>query len=52
MCKPSSCGTCNKKSWWGCGLHIPSVMDSVPKDEWCTCAKPTGSEYPPKGLAP
>lgn len=40
-----------KATWWGCGKHIPSVLDSVPKDELCTC-QPTveveGKTYPPK----
>jgi hypothetical protein len=27
----------DKNSWVGCGLHVPSVMDKVPVDEWCVC---------------
>ncbi|KAF2218195.1 hypothetical protein BDZ85DRAFT_270810 [Elsinoe ampelina] len=52
MCKPATCGTCNKKSWWGCGSHIPMVMDSIPKEEWCGCdpkVEKEGTEYPPMG---
>ncbi|KAK9340984.1 hypothetical protein V1521DRAFT_422830 [Lipomyces starkeyi] len=52
MCKPSVCDTCSGKTWFGCGLHIPSVLDSVPKEEWCKCPKPEGSQYPPKGSVP
>ncbi|KAK2768915.1 hypothetical protein FQN53_006209 [Emmonsiellopsis sp. PD_33] len=51
MCRPSTCGVCSKKTWFGCGLHIPRVMDEIPKDEWCTCApkKKVGEvEYPPR----
>lgn len=40
------------KTWFGCGLHIPAVMDNVSKDQWCTCPKPEGSGYPPKGSSP
>ncbi|KEF60087.1 uncharacterized protein A1O9_04937, partial [Exophiala aquamarina CBS 119918] len=40
-----------KQTWWGCGNHIPSVMDSIPESERCTCT-PTreveGKTYPPK----
>ncbi|KAK9448565.1 uncharacterized protein V1518DRAFT_427723 [Limtongia smithiae] len=52
MCKPSVCSKCSGKTWWGCGLHIPSVLDAVPKSEWCTCEKTAGSAYPPKGDSP
>ncbi|KAK7204072.1 hypothetical protein BZA70DRAFT_281412 [Myxozyma melibiosi] len=49
MCRSATCSTCSGKTWTGCGMHISSVLDSVPKDQWCTCAKPAGSEYPPQG---
>jgi hypothetical protein len=38
-----------KSSWRGCGNHIPSAMQGVPQDQWCTCeARVTvdGKEYP------
>lgn len=41
-----------KRTWFGCGAHVPSVMDSVPKNEWCDCEPKTeknGTEYPPMG---
>ncbi|KAI9789575.1 MAG: hypothetical protein M1816_005982 [Peltula sp. TS41687] len=44
-----------RTTWWGCGKHVPSVMDDIAKDEWCTCeprvAKDGGreKEYPPGG---
>jgi hypothetical protein len=40
-----------KATWWGCGNHISSVMDSIPEEERCTCAPKVefqGKEYPPK----
>lgn len=40
-----------KTSWFGCGSHIPGVLDSVPVDEWCTCEPKVdvdGKKYPPK----
>lgn len=40
-----------KSTWWGCGNHVPSVMDSVDKSAWCTCeprVERDGTEYPPK----
>ncbi|ODQ60066.1 hypothetical protein WICANDRAFT_62635 [Wickerhamomyces anomalus NRRL Y-366-8] len=50
MCRPAQCSICNKASWFGCGLHIPSAMSNSPKEEWCTCVNSDGErgEYPPK----
>ena len=39
-----------KSSWWGCGQHIPSVMDPIPEANWCTCdpkVERGGKQYPP-----
>ncbi|KAF1963416.1 hypothetical protein CC80DRAFT_381394, partial [Byssothecium circinans] len=52
MCRRAVCESCEKTTWWGCGNHIPSVMDGVPHDQWCTCTpkvQKAGHEYPPKG---
>ncbi|CAH6722525.1 hypothetical protein CLIB1444_10S00386 [[Candida] jaroonii] len=46
MCMKANCNYCKKTSWIGCGSHVPSVMDKVPKDQWCTCKG--GDTYPPK----
>ncbi|KFY16015.1 hypothetical protein V491_05469 [Pseudogymnoascus sp. VKM F-3775] len=42
------------KTWWGCGSHIPSVMDNVPEDDRCTCEPKVdvnGTNYPPKAAS-
>ncbi|PWY86747.1 hypothetical protein BO70DRAFT_333163 [Aspergillus heteromorphus CBS 117.55] len=55
MCMKAICSTCKKTSWYGCGLHIPSVMDRIPDAERCTCepkVERDGKEYPPKAAAP
>jgi hypothetical protein len=39
-----------KETWWGCGSHVASVMDSIPEANRCECApkKKIGEkEYPP-----
>lgn len=44
-----------KKTWWGCGQHIPSVMDAVAEEERCGCeprVEVGGRRYPPKGAQP
>ncbi|GAM82420.1 hypothetical protein ANO11243_003990 [Dothideomycetidae sp. 11243] len=41
-----------KRTWWGCGAHVPAVMDDVPKDQWCACEPKVdkdGTAYPPMG---
>ncbi|RYP91047.1 hypothetical protein DL770_002877 [Monosporascus sp. CRB-9-2] len=50
MCYSATCPTCSKKSWRGCGNHIPSALSGVPQDRWCTCTPPIvvdGKAYPP-----
>ncbi|EER23978.1 hypothetical protein CPC735_053480 [Coccidioides posadasii C735 delta SOWgp] len=51
MCMQATCSVCEKKTWRGCGQHVPSVMDHIPKDQWCTCTPKTKigeTEFPPK----
>lgn len=31
-------------------MHVPTVMDKLPKEDWCTCepkVEKEGREYPP-----
>ncbi|KAH9908806.1 hypothetical protein F4778DRAFT_365470 [Xylariomycetidae sp. FL2044] len=51
MCMRRQCSTCNKASWFGCGAHIPGVLDQVAAEDWCTCepkVEVDGKKYPPK----
>jgi hypothetical protein len=39
-----------KSTWFGCGRHVPSVMDTIPSEDRCTCepkVEKEGKEYPP-----
>ncbi|ROV99055.1 hypothetical protein VMCG_06637 [Cytospora schulzeri] len=50
MCMGATCPDCSKKSWRGCGKHIPSAMAGVPEDQWCSCEPRVefdGKAYPP-----
>ncbi|KAF2477819.1 uncharacterized protein BDR25DRAFT_206365 [Lindgomyces ingoldianus] len=52
MCHQATCSNCHKTTWWGCGNHVPSVMKSIPTEQWCTCepkVEKDGTQYPPKG---
>ncbi|EON65531.1 hypothetical protein W97_04769 [Coniosporium apollinis CBS 100218] len=52
MCKPATCDTCHKATWWGCGNHVPMVMDKVSESDRCTCdpkVEKGGKMYPPMG---
>lgn len=51
MCMSAVCGICHHKSWTGCGKHIPSVMNTSDKADWCTCDHVDETEdatYPPR----
>lgn len=55
MCKKATCGTCSKASWWGCGAHIQTVLDSVPAEDRCVCEPKVdvgGKSYPPMAASP
>ncbi|KAB5570281.1 hypothetical protein GE09DRAFT_1217717 [Coniochaeta sp. 2T2.1] len=50
MCFGATCGACGKKSWRGCGQHIPQALSGVPESDWCTCEpriNVNGKDYPP-----
>ncbi|KAI5868134.1 cytochrome P450 [Durotheca rogersii] len=50
MCFGATCSTCSKKSWRGCGSHVPAALAGVPEDKWCTCGPRVtieGKQYPP-----
>lgn len=35
MCRPTSCRSCGKTTWAGCGMHVAQVKATVPADQWC-----------------
>ena len=35
MCRPTTCRTCKKTTWAGCGQHVAQVKASVPANQWC-----------------
>ncbi|WP_164519610.1 hypothetical protein [Nocardioides ferulae] len=35
MCRPTTCRTCGKTSWAGCGMHVQQIMAGVPKAQRC-----------------
>ncbi|MBS2939071.1 hypothetical protein KDN32_15125 [Nocardioides sp. J2M5] len=36
MCRPTTCKTCGKTTWAGCGQHVAQVKAMVPAGQWCT----------------
>ncbi|PMD64287.1 uncharacterized protein K444DRAFT_521499 [Hyaloscypha bicolor E] len=55
MCMKTTCSTCQKATWSGCGAHVPGVMDSIPANERCSCEpkiERDGKKYPPQGSNP
>jgi hypothetical protein len=37
MCHATTCQTCNKTTWSGCGQHLESVFRNVPVEKRCFC---------------
>jgi hypothetical protein len=35
MCRATTCRTCHKITWAGCGQHVAQVRAGVPADQWC-----------------
>ena len=35
MCSPTTCRTCGKTTWTGCGQHVDQVKARVPAGRWC-----------------
>jgi hypothetical protein len=43
MCHQTTCSTCGKITWAGCGFHVDSALRGVPKEALCVC----GTAGPP-----
>lgn len=37
MCMRTTCLTCGKPTWTGCGKHIEQAMAGVPVEARCVC---------------
>jgi hypothetical protein len=35
MCRATTCRTCSKTTWAGCGRHVDQVMRTVPAAQRC-----------------
>ena len=35
MCHATTCRTCGKTTWSGCGQHVEQVRRGVPASQWC-----------------
>ena len=35
MCRATTCRTCQKTTWTGCGQHVAEVKRGVPASQWC-----------------
>ncbi len=49
MCSRTTCRSCAKPTYAGCGMHIEQVLGDVPKDERCTCREAKGQVTPKLG---
>ena len=37
MCSRTTCRSCGKPTWSGCGNHIEQALAGVPKNQRCVC---------------
>lgn len=44
MCRATTCRTCGKTTWAGCGHHVDRVKASVPANQWCAGHPPPARE--------
>ncbi|KAB5580870.1 hypothetical protein GE09DRAFT_455006 [Coniochaeta sp. 2T2.1] len=55
MCQRATCTKCHKLSWWGCGKHVPRVLERIDASKRCSC-EPTitrdNRSYPPMAEDP
>ena len=35
MCRATTCRTCGRTTWAGCGQHVAMVKAGVPAGDWC-----------------
>jgi hypothetical protein len=48
MCQRTTCRTCGKATYSGCGMHIEQALAGVPASQRCDCD--TRPERPIRGL--
>lgn len=49
MCYPTTCATCGKTTWAGCGNHVDAVRATVPDAQWCRCDRSAQAAAPRTG---
>jgi hypothetical protein len=50
MCRQTTCRTCLKTTWAGCGQHVQQVMGPVPTGQRCSCTDADRAEQRPGSL--
>lgn len=43
MCVRTTCQSCGKPTWGGCGAHIEAALAGVPHDQRCKCRETKGA---------
>lgn len=51
MCYRTTCPTCQKATWGGCGAHIESALRGVPEAERCQCHAKPKEKKPAQGAS-
>ena len=51
MCRTTTCRTCGKTTWAGCGQHVDEVMSAVPRGARCPGHQQTTTTRSPSLLS-
>ncbi len=51
MCRATTCRTCGKTTWAGCGQHVDQVMRAVPDAQRCPGHSTDAADTPTGFLA-
>lgn len=46
MCRRTTCGSCGKPTFAGCGMHVEQVLGDVPRDARCKCREEKATDKP------
>ncbi len=50
MCTTTTCRSCGKTTWSGCGRHVDAVMGPVAQKDRCICERPQRKLFDLKAL--
>lgn len=50
MCHRTTCRTCGKPTWAGCGNHVEQALAGVPRNQRCNCRETGAAPAPSQSI--